>query len=105
VGRLGLGLQSERRLVSAAQVGRTQKHAVGRIWPRADIVFLCFYLQNTVLIVFVQILSKFQIVFSIQIIPTKVCLENSKVTEIFLKSLKLMNFNSFFPLQNFKVIA
>jgi hypothetical protein len=41
-------------------------------------------------------------VFSIQIIPTKVCLENSKVTEIFLKSLKLMNFNSFFPLQILK---
>jgi hypothetical protein len=48
LGRLGLGLQSERRLVSATQVGRMQKQAVGCIWPWADIVFLCFYLQNTV---------------------------------------------------------
>jgi hypothetical protein len=31
MGHLGLGLQSERRLVSAAQVGRTQKQDVGRI--------------------------------------------------------------------------
>jgi hypothetical protein len=40
-------------------------------------------------------LSKFHIVLSAQIVPTKICLENSKVTETFLKSLKLMNlFNS-----------
>jgi hypothetical protein len=55
--------------------------------------FFWFFLTETVLIdFFAQILRKFLIAFSIQIIPTKICLENSKVTEIFLKSLKLMNF-------------
>jgi hypothetical protein len=37
-------------------------------------------------------LSKFVISFSTQVIPTKICLENAKITEFFLKSLKFMNF-------------
>jgi hypothetical protein len=41
---------------------------------------------------FVHFFSKFHMVSSIQIILAKICLENSKVTETFLKRLKLMNF-------------
>jgi hypothetical protein len=58
--------------------------------------FLWNFLQKKFSIdFFVRFFSKFLIAFSIQIITTKICLENSKVTETFLKSLKVMNlFNS-----------
>jgi len=48
---------------------------------------------------FVHFLSKFYTVFSIQNIPTKFCLENIKVTEIFLQSIKVDEFLFIFPLQ------
>jgi hypothetical protein len=41
---------------------RTQKQAVGRIWPRADTVFSVFLLQITVLLFFVQFFE--QILYS-----------------------------------------
>jgi hypothetical protein len=50
------------------------------------------FLQITVLLFFAQILGKFQIVFSIQIIPTKNLFREFKSYRFFLKRLKLMNF-------------
>jgi hypothetical protein len=47
------------------------KQAVGHVWPRADMVFLCFYLQNTVLIVSCLNFGQISYSFSIQIFPTK----------------------------------
>jgi hypothetical protein len=55
-------------------------------------LFCYFLYRNIVLIDFVQFLGKFHTVFTTQIIPMKICLENSKVTETFLQSLKFMNF-------------
>jgi hypothetical protein len=50
---------------------RAQKQAVGRISSRADIVFyFCFFREQFYCILF-SFLSKFHIVSSIQIIPTK----------------------------------
>jgi hypothetical protein len=66
-GRTQAGPQSERQRESAAQ-------GAGGLWAaslRQKSVFSLFLLQNTVSIVFVQFLSKFPIVFSIRIIPTK----------------------------------
>jgi hypothetical protein len=68
-GHHGPGRKSERRILSAAQgSARAQWAAEGR-GPK--LFFLLFYLQNTVLLFFAQILGNFHIVFSIQIIPTK----------------------------------
>jgi hypothetical protein len=69
------------------KAGRGPRQAAGQI----GFSFIFFY-RNTVLIDFVQFLGKFHTVFSTQIIPTKICLENSKVTETFLESSKLINF-------------
>jgi hypothetical protein len=65
---------------------RAQNRAVGRQRPQAEQFYHCYFFStvhsfNCFCSVF---LGKFHTVFSIQIIPTKVCLENSKVTETFL---------------------
>jgi hypothetical protein len=76
--------------VSYLQPRAEGKKAMGRA-AQACIVndFLCYFFQSTV---FVQILGKFHIVFAIQNYPLKFCLENRKVIEIFMQSLKFMNF-------------
>jgi hypothetical protein len=76
----------QRAVAFTCRTARPERNS--RPWAvsgHGPIQFFCFsFTDYSFLIVFVQILSKFQIVFSIQIIPTKVCLENSKVTETFL---------------------
>jgi hypothetical protein len=55
-------------------------------------VFLCYFFQSTILIFFGQI--SFSFLF--KLIQRKVCLENRKVIDIIPKSIKFMNFKSFF---------
>jgi hypothetical protein len=61
--------------------------------------FLFFLLQYTVLLFFVQILSKFHIVFSIQIFPTKILFREFKSYRNFSIKFKVNEFLFMFPLQ------
>jgi hypothetical protein len=69
VGRVRLGYRSSGAERMPHRGATHAKQAVGRVKLRVKLVFLLFLLQITV---FVQILSKFLIVFFIQIIPTKI---------------------------------
>jgi hypothetical protein len=91
-GRTRAGLPEK----AANIIRRIGQHVEKKFWAalrlRAKLFFPVFIYRTQFLIVSVQILGKFHTVFSTQVIPTKICLENAKVTEIFLKSLKFMNF-------------
>jgi hypothetical protein len=52
------GPQSERRALSAAQSATSERQAVGHVWPRAKTVFLLFFFQRTVLIVFCSVFEQ-----------------------------------------------
>jgi hypothetical protein len=92
-GPLGLGREYERRLVTAAQ-------RAGGLWAaslRQKSVFsLLFFPQFTVLLFFAQILGKFHIVFSIQIIPTKNLFREFKSYRNFSIKFKVYEFYSCF---------
>jgi hypothetical protein len=85
-GRHGPGRKSERRLVTAAQ-------RAGGLWAASfateKYFFSVSFYRDSIIVFCSVFLSKFVIAFSTQVIPTKICLENAKVTEFFLKSSKL----------------
>jgi hypothetical protein len=99
-GRSGAGASRPRAVLGWAAKGSGGvylPHCALRVKERfraatVTVFSLEFVLQNTVFVDFVQFFEQISNSFFIQIIPTKVCLENAKVIEIFLKSLKFMNF-------------
>jgi hypothetical protein len=105
VGRAQLGHKRERRLETTAQGATCANLAVGRKRLQAN-CFSCYFFYRNSLLIFAQILGKFHIVFSIQIIPTKNLFREFKSDINFSVKYKVNEFfNSLFLLQIFKVIA
>ena len=82
----GFGPLAGRYLPPRAE--RYEKHA-GGLWATGVsgcfANFLCYFFPEQSFDVFCSVLSKFSYSFFIQIIPTKICLENIKVTVISVK--------------------
>jgi hypothetical protein len=84
-----------------AQSGHGPPKATGR-----NSFSLLFFYRSQFLLFFVQFLSKFLRVFSIQIIPMKICFREFKSDRNFSVKYKVNEFfNSLFLLQIIKVIA